>query len=119
MQKLLLALLFLLPAFLKAQDDDVDPFDRYGPPGAPVFTNLKDAVKAPAACYRLKLDNQIIEAKLLPKIGKLDQLQALQLNANGLTQLPSEFVNLTNLIYFACIENPILLNSEAHLYFRR
>ena len=69
-------------------DEDIDPFDKYAPPGEN-YTDLKLALKVVKQVYRLKLDYQTLDPKSLPKIGKLTDLAALQFTDNGLTELPA------------------------------
>jgi Leucine-rich repeat (LRR) protein len=105
MNKILLFFFLSFTLLLNAQEEH-DAFDKYGPPGM-VYTNLKDALVDVNIAYKVKIEDQVIDPKLLPKLGKLSQVQALQLTSNGLTQLPAEFKDLTNLLYFACIGNAI------------
>lgn len=102
----LFVLIFISFVTLACAQQEVDPFDKYGPPGV-VYTNMKEALKETNRVYKLQIENQPFEPKLLPKLGNFSQLQALELNSNGLTQLPVELKNLKNLVYFATIANEI------------
>ena len=44
MNRLLLSITLLL-SFPALAQEELDPYDKYGPPGAMVYTNLKDALK--------------------------------------------------------------------------
>jgi Leucine-rich repeat (LRR) protein len=103
--KHIFAVLMIISSFpLLAQDDD--PFQKFGPPGM-VYTNLKDALRESEMAFKLRLDNQPIEQKMIPKLSKLNNVQVLQLTVNGLTQLPAEIRNMKNLVYLASIGNEI------------
>lgn len=102
----LFCLIFSLVITLACAQREIDPFDKYGPPGV-VHTNLKEALKESNSVYKLQIENQPFDLKLLPKLGSFPQLQALELNSNGLTQLPVELKNLKNLVYFATIANEL------------
>jgi Leucine-rich repeat (LRR) protein len=99
----ILSILFLLPVyFLSAQKS---PFDKYGPLGCEIHKDLKKALKVSPAVYKMDLSYQPVEQKQFNKIGKLKNLQALQLSSNGLTQFPGNFSKLSSLTYFASINN--------------
>jgi Leucine-rich repeat (LRR) protein len=101
--RFIFSILFLLPVyFLTAQKS---PFDKYGPLGTEVYKDLKKALKVSPAVYKMDLSYQPVEQKQFNKIGKLKNLQALQLSSNGLTQFPKNFSNLHSLTYFASINN--------------
>lgn len=105
MRNLSVISLFFVCFCMQAQQD-VNPFDKYGPPGG-VYTNLKEALKDADVVYKLRIHDQLFEPKLLPKLGSFSQLQALELASNGLTQLPVEMKNLKNMVYFASIGNAL------------
>jgi Leucine-rich repeat (LRR) protein len=96
---------FLFSISLTAQDEQ-DPFEKYGPPGF-IYTNMKEALKEAKLAYKVKLEHQPIDIKTLPKLGKLTQVQVLQLTANGITEFPEEMKDLKNLVYFSCVSNDI------------
>lgn len=100
------AFILLLYSFIGTAQQDVEPFDMYGPPGL-VYTSMPDALLNVKKAYKVKIDDKIIDPKQLHKLGKLVNVQALQLSNNGLTVLPPEFSKLTNLFYFATIGNEI------------
>lgn len=83
------------------------PFDIYGPFNSEIFKDLKSALKAPSLVYKLDLSYQNTEPKLFQKIGTLKNLMNLQLNSNGLSELPTSFCELHNLVYFSSLNNPI------------
>ena len=70
MRKSLFILLMLSFTCCLAQDDDMDPFDKYAPPGE-TYTDLKLALKVGKQVYRLKLDYQAVDPKAFIKIGNL------------------------------------------------
>ena len=78
-------------------------FDKYGPP-IRIYTNLKDAITNAGKVFTLKLENQKIDPKLVPKLASLTEFQALELNSNGITQLPMEFNKLKK-PYLFCIHS--------------
>ncbi|GIV28703.1 MAG: hypothetical protein KatS3mg027_2517 [Bacteroidia bacterium] len=84
------------------------PFDIYGPFNAEVFKDLKTALKQSNQVYKLDLSYQTIDPKLFNKINQLKNLMNLQLNSNGISQLPESFCELHNLVYFSSLNN--LLN---------
>src|ERR1700741_672002 len=98
--KTLLTIFFSLFSFFLLAQDDEDPFSKFGPPGA-VYTNMKDALKEAKSVYKLKLDNQPLDPKVIPKLNKLTEVQVLQFTSNGLTELPNEICDLHYLIYLS------------------
>ena len=63
---ILSSLLFAVSCCIAQQD--VDPFDKYGPPGV-VHTNLKEALQDANKVYKLKIQDQPFEPKLKPASG--------------------------------------------------
>ena len=106
MQKLA-SILFLILFFGKiiAQEAIKTAFDKYGPYGAPVYTDLKLALKDEKAVYKLNLSYQPIDIKLWPKLTALTNLQALQLQSISVNQWPDNFSSLTNLVYLGSYNN--------------
>ncbi len=99
----LMAHLFLnIPSFVSQA-----PFDIYGPFNSEIYKDLKAALKSPDNVYKLDLSYQNIEPKWLNKIGQLKNLMNIQLNSNGLSQLPNSFCELHNLVYFSSLNNPL------------
>ncbi len=82
-------------------------FDKYGPAGCVVYTDLKEALKVETRVYKLDLSYKKIEPKAYEKLHKLKDLQALKLGSNELTDYPKDFENLTNLVYFASYNNKL------------
>ena len=82
-------------------------FDKYGPAGCMVYTDLKEALKIETRVYKLDLSYKKIEPKLYEKLPKLKDLQALKLGSNELTDYPKGFDALTNLVYFASYNNKL------------
>ncbi|MBL7910944.1 MAG: leucine-rich repeat domain-containing protein [Bacteroidia bacterium] len=82
-------------------------FDKYGPAGCVVYTDLKEALKIETRVYKLDLTYKKIEPKLYEKLYKLKDLQALKLGSNELTDYPKNFDALTNLVYFASYNNKL------------
>jgi len=80
-------------------------FDKYGPFGTQVYTDLKVALDINHQVYKMDLSYQKLDPKLYAKIGKLKDLQALILSGNGVTAFPSSFSDLSNLLYFASYNN--------------
>jgi Leucine-rich repeat (LRR) protein len=100
-------LIFLLLWFGKgiAQQDVKTAFDKYGPYGATVYTDLKIALKEEQAVYKLNLSYQAVDLKLWPKLIKLKNLQALQLQSVSVNQWPDDFNALGNLVYLGSYNN--------------
>lgn len=82
-------------------------FDKYGPAGCVVYTDLKEALKIETRVYKLDLTYKKIEPKVYEKLYKLKDLQALKLGSNELTDYPKNFDALTNLVYFASYNNKL------------
>ena len=106
MQKVAFILfLGLLFSKIQAQEPIKTAFDKYGPYGAPVYTDLKIALKAEKAVYKLNLSYQPVDIKLWPKLTTLINLQALQLQSVSVNQWPADFSKLTNLVYLGSYNN--------------
>ncbi len=97
----LLIILFFSSFYCKAQNE----FDKYGPFGSQVFTDLKLALDVEKNVYKMDLSYKKLEPKLYAKIGKLKDLQALKLSGNEVNTFPAGFNDLYNLTYFATYNN--------------
>lgn len=82
-------------------------FEKYGPAGCMVYTDLKEALKIETKVYKLDLSYKKVEPKQYEKLYKLKDLQALKLLSNELTDYPKNFDALTNLVYFASYNNKL------------
>jgi len=80
-------------------------FDKYGPFGSQVFTDLKTALDIEKNVYKMDLSYKKLDPKLFLKLGKLKDLQALRLSGNEINTYPPNFGDLTNLIYFSSYNN--------------
>ncbi|MBL7934118.1 MAG: leucine-rich repeat domain-containing protein [Bacteroidia bacterium] len=80
-------------------------FDKYGPFGCEVYTDLKEALKMGKKVYKMDLSYQKLDQKTLDKITQLSDLQALKLSGNEITEYPKDFSSLVNLLYFASYNN--------------
>lgn len=100
MLKQILPLLFL-SSFALSQKE----FEKYGPMGSEVFTDLKLAIAKEKKVYKLDLSFQKPEPKLYDKMCKLTDLQALRLVNNELGDYPKNFDALVNLVYFGSYNN--------------
>lgn len=98
---MLFAALSVLSCHLFSQKE----FEKFGPMGSEVFTDIKKAVAIEKKIYKLDLSFQKIEPKLYDKLHKLSDLQALKLGTNEVTTYPKNFEALFNLIYFASYNN--------------
>jgi len=98
----LLSIFLLLTIICAAQQNE---FDKYGPFGSKVFTDLKLALEVEKNVYKMDLSYIKLEPKLYAKIGKLKDLQALKLSGNEINTYPSNFCDLFNLVYFASYNN--------------
>ena len=95
-------LLLLVQSFsLSAQKE----FDKYGPFGCQIYTDLKEALKIEKKVYKVDLSYQKLDLKLYEKIANLSDLQALKLSGNEVVDYPKSFESLYNLLYFASYNN--------------
>src|SRR5438132_161935 len=106
-KKLLVFLISFSVNFVNAQNSVESPFDIYGPRSAPVYKDLKEALKDYERVYKLNLTNQTLEPKLYGKLGKLSALQALMLGNNNITFLPDNIGAFSSLMYFSTRGNEI------------
>ncbi len=110
-------IIFLIVFFskLSVQGQIVSPWESVAPPGTPVFTDLKTAIKEAQVCYRLELSGTefLKDKKVLPKANTLHQLIALRLVNNNLKELPPVFLNFQSLKYFYSTGNPFTSFSDS------
>ena len=98
-----LFLIFLLITFnCQAQQNE---FDKYGPFGSQIYTDLKTALDIEENVYKIDLSYKKLDPKLYAKLGKLKDLQALKLSGNEINTFPAGFEDLRNLVYFASYNN--------------
>ena len=95
MKKLLIIIIFINTLCLAQKNE----FDKYGPFGSQVFTDLKLALEVEKNVYKLDISYKKIEPKVYAKLGKLKDLQALKLSGNEITNYPANFGELFNLLY--------------------
>lgn len=88
---------------LRAQNE----FDKYGPFGSQVYTDLKEALKIEKKVYKVDLSYQKLDPKVYEKLASLSDLQALKLSGNEITTYPKNFETLNNLLYFASYNNKL------------
>ena len=100
MHKLSIILVFL--SFISRSQNE---FDKYGPFGSQVYTDLKVALDINKNVFKMDLSYQKLEPKLYAKLGKLKDLQALILSGNEVKTFPIGFSDLYNLLYFASYNN--------------
>ena len=62
----IIVLFFVFISFSISAQDEQDPFDKYGPPTT-TFTTLKDALKDPNNAFKVKIEYQPFEPKLLDR----------------------------------------------------
>lgn len=105
--KLFTVILIFISFFGFAQQRDIpqNEFEKYGPFGSKVYTDLKTALDIQKNVYKMDLSYQKLDPKLYAKIGKLKDLQALKLSSNEIKTYPPNFGELSNLIYFASYNN--------------
>ena len=96
---------FILNSSIIAQNEIKNPYDKYGPYGATVFTDLKEALKETKPVYKLNLSYQPVDLKVWPKLSTLKDLQVLHLQSCSVNQWPADFSNLFNLVYLASFNN--------------
>lgn len=95
--------IFLISSlFCKAQPNE---FDKYGPFGSQIYTDLKAALEIEKGVYKMDLSYKKLEPKLYLKLGKLKDLQALRLSGNEINTFPPGFSELYNLVYFSSYNN--------------
>lgn len=92
----------LFSTFCNSQQNE---FDKYGPFGSQVFTDLKVALEVERNVYKMDLSYKKLDPKLYAKLGKLKDLQALKLSSNEINTFPPGFGDLYNLLYFASYNN--------------
>ena len=95
-------ILLSISLFCNAQQNE---FEKYGPFGSQVHTDLKTALEIEKNVYKMDLSYKKLEPKLYAKLGKLKDLQALKLSGNEINTYPPNFGDLYNLIYFASYNN--------------
>ncbi len=88
---------------MKAQNE----FDKYGPYGAQVFTDLKTASTDEKKVYKLDLSYQTLDAKALSKLQNFSNLQVLRLRNNNISGYPENMDKLVNLMYFSSYNNQL------------
>lgn len=81
-------------------------FDKYGPLGSRVYTDLKEALKINAGVYKMDLSYKTLDPKSYEKLSTLKDLQVLKLSGNNVTDFPKNIGDLYNLVYFASYNNP-------------
>lgn len=101
MQKLCFILLFT-SLICESQPNE---FDKYGPFGSRIYTDLKMALEIEKGVYKMDLSYKKLEPKLYAKLGKLKDLQALRLSGNEINTYPPGFNDLYNLVYFSIYNN--------------
>lgn len=92
---------WLISNCVQAQNE----FDKYGPFGSQIYTDLKLALDVARNVYKLDLSYQKLDPKLFNKITKLKDLQALRLSGNEVKTYPVNFTDLSNMVYFASYNN--------------
>lgn len=98
--------LLLLGVYARAQPDPKKtPFDNYGPFGAYVYTDLKEALRDEKQVYKLDMSYKPVDPKLWPKITQLKNLQALNLQSASVSDWPPDFTSLYNLVYLGSYNN--------------
>jgi Leucine-rich repeat (LRR) protein len=100
-----LSLLFL--GLIAYQVQSQGEFEKYGPYGAQVFTDVKTAVAAEKQVYKLDLSYQNLDAKSLSRIQNFSNLQVLRLRNNNISNYPENMDKLVNLMYFSSYNNPL------------
>lgn len=96
---------FVLGIFYFVSLEAQKEFDKYGPFGCEVYTDLKEAAKIGKRVYKLDLSYQKLDQKTFDKVSLLTDLQALKLSGNEITEYPKDFNALVNLLYFATYNN--------------
>jgi len=97
--------LFVFPIGLLAQKS-IDPFQVYGPYGAPIFESFSQGLSNASNCYRLKSHNEDL-GKVLKKIKRLSKLYVIDLKNNQIDSIPEEISTFQNLMYLKSTENKL------------
>ncbi|CAN5242727.1 hypothetical protein BH09BAC5_BH09BAC5_02830 [soil metagenome] len=115
MKKFLLIVIFLFEISSVNAQRLNSPWETVAPSGSYVFNDLKTAIKDANTCYRLELSgiDFLKDKKLLSKAASLNQLMALRLVNNNLTELPSSFLYFQSLKYFYSAGNPFATISDS------
>ncbi|MBN8693648.1 MAG: hypothetical protein J0L69_10655 [Bacteroidetes bacterium] len=103
MVRFIFILIFFAVNFLSFGQNE---FDKYGPLGSRVYTDLKEALKINAGVYKMDLSYKTLDPKSYEKLSTLKDLQVLKLSGNMVTDFPKNIGDLYNLIYFASYNNP-------------
>jgi len=82
-------------------------FEKYGPYGAQVFTDIKTVAGSEKQVFKLDLSYQNLDAKSLSKIQMLSNLQVLRLRNNNISVYPDNMEKLVNLMYFSSYNNQL------------
>jgi Leucine-rich repeat (LRR) protein len=99
LQRILPALLLTSSLFSQKE------FEKYGPMGSEVYSDLKIALAKEKKVYKLDMSFQKPEPKLYEKLSKLSDLQALRMVGNDVSEYPKNFEALYNLVYFGSYNN--------------
>jgi len=98
--------LFLLNLlFLKFQAQS--EFEKYGPYGAQVFTDIKTALAKEKQVFKLDLSYQDLDGRSLSKIQSFTNLQVLRMRNNNTGNYPDNMEKLVNLMYFSSYNNKL------------
>ena len=101
MKKLLLSS-FVFSSFVLTSQNE---FDKYGPLGSRVYTDLKEAIKIEVGIYKMDISYKKLDPKVYEKLSTIKDLQALKMSGNEVTDFPKNMGNLYNLVYFASYNN--------------
>lgn len=101
MKKTIFITLVFQAALLFSQNE----FDKYGPLGSRVYTDLKEALKIEGGVYKMDISYKKLDPKTYEKLSTLKDLQALKMSGNEVTDFPKNMGNLYNLVYFASYNN--------------
>jgi len=101
-QAFLVFAFFLLIAHSWAQN----PFEKYGPFDAKMYTSFLEALKEKEVVFKLKSENENL-SKEIKKIGELHKLQVLALKNNQIDSISKHILKLTDLLYFSSTSNPL------------
>lgn len=97
---------YFLPLLISGSLFSQKEFDKYGPMGSRVYVDLKEALSVGAGVYKMDLSYKKLDPKDYQKLPKLKDLQVLKLSGNEIKELPKNFGDLFNLVYFASYNNP-------------
>lgn len=104
---MVVCLSFTAKAQVKFDSEDPLWMQNNGLAEVTIYESYKDALKAKNTAYKLSSVNEMINSRNALKLGKLTQLQLLNLINNGLTLIPKEWATMRNLFILVSKKNAL------------